>query len=225
MKRVMQFTAALAMAFAVTACGGDNAADRENTTASGTGTGGTVAGTSGSFDMDRDFVEERLEAANAEIELGRLAQQRATHPEVKEFGAMMVRDHQTAAEELRSIASSAGASQAPGADRPAGTSGDRATGDRSVADRAAGAAANLQEEARELRQELGELTGRDFDRRYIDEMVDDHEDAVEDLEDKANNASHPEVKAWAAKTLPKVRQHLEKARTLQQTLENAGNDR
>lgn len=217
MKRVTQFTAALTMAFALAACGGDN--DVDDTTASGTGTGGTVAGTSGSFDMDRDFVEERLEAANAEIELGRLAQQKATHPEVKEFGALMVKDHQKAAEELRSIVSTAGAR----ADRPAGTSGE--TGDRSIADRAAGAAATLQGEARELRQELNELSGRDFDRRYIDEMIDDHEDAVEDLENKADNASHPEVKAWAAKTLPTVRQHLEQARTLKQTLENAGNDR
>jgi putative membrane protein len=205
MKRAMQFTAALTMAFAMAACGGDN--DVDDTTATGTGTGGTVAGTSGSFDMDRDFVEERLEAANAEIELGRLAQQKATHPEVKEFGALMVKDHQKAAEELRSIVSTAGGSQAQSADRPAG------------------AVATLQDEARELRQELNDLSGRDFDRRYIDEMIDDHEDAIEDLENKADNASHPEVKAWAAKTLPTVRQHLEQARTLKQSLENAGNER
>jgi putative membrane protein len=199
MKRVMQLTAALTMAFAMAACGGDN--DVDDTTATGTGTGGTVAGTSGSFDMDRDFVEERLEAANAEIELGRLAQQKATHPEVKEFGALMVKDHQKAAEELRSIVSTAGGSQAQSADRPAG------------------AVATLQDEARELRQELNDLSGRDFDRRYIDEMIDDHEDAIEDLENKADNASHPEVKAWAAKTLPKVRQHLEQARALKESLE------
>lgn len=43
----------------------------------------------------------------AEIELGRLAQQRGTHAEVKEFGAPMVRDHQIAAEELKPIAARA----------------------------------------------------------------------------------------------------------------------
>jgi putative membrane protein len=221
MKRVMQFTAALAMALAVTACGGDDAADRDNTTASGTG--GAVAGTTGSFDMDRDFVEEQLALGEAEIELGRLAQQKATHPDVKEYGAMMVREHQAAGQELKSILSSAGATQAQPTDRGAD---DRAAGAaRDMANRAEGAAANLQDDFRELEEELGKLSGREFDRRYIDEMIEDHEEAVDDLEDKANDASHPEVKAWAAKTLPKVRQHLDQARSLKQTLENINDQR
>jgi putative membrane protein len=221
MKRVMQFTAALAMAFAVTACDNDNTANRENTTASGTG--GTVAGTTGSFDMDRDFVQEQLALGEAEIELGRLAQQKATHPDVKEFGALMVREHQAAGQELRSIVASTGSAQAqPGAreadDHAAGAA-------RDTANRAEGAAADVQNEFRELEEKLGKLSGREFDRRYIDEMIDDHEDAVDDLEDKADNASHPEVKAWAAKTLPKVRQHLDQARTLKQTLEHVSDQR
>jgi putative membrane protein len=221
MKRVMQFTAALAMALAVTACGNDDATDRENTTASGTG--GAVAGTSGSFDMDRDFVEEQLALGEAEIELGRLAQQKATHPDVKEYGATMVRDHQEAGQELRSIMSSAGAAQAQPTDRSAD---DRAAdAARNMGNRAEGAGAKVQDEFRDLEEELGKLSGREFDRRYIDEMIEDHEDAVDDLESKANDASHPEVKAWAAKTLPKVRQHLEQARALKQTLENISDER
>ena len=201
MKRVMQFTAALAMALAVTACAGDDA--RENETPAATGTGGTVAGTSGTMDMDRDFIEEHLEMGNAEIELGRLAQEKATHPDVKAFGATMVRDHQMAAQELKEIASKANF---------------KADAARSRAE------AGARDAHAELEEELGKLTGRDFDRRYIDEMIDDHQEAVEDLENKAEDASHPEVKAWAAKTLPKVRQHLEQARTIKETLERAGND-
>lgn len=217
MKRVMYFTAALAMAFAVTACGGDDRTDRQNTTASGTG--GAVAGTSGSFDKDRDFVEEQLAMGEAEIELGRLAQQKATHPDVKEYGATMVRDHQAAGQELRSIMSTAGAAHAQPTDRSAD---DRVAG----AAREMGDAANkLQNEFRDREEDLAKLSGREFDRRYIDEMIDDHEEAVDDLEEKANDASHPEVKAWAAKTLPKVRQHLEQARALKQTLENISDQR
>jgi putative membrane protein len=194
MKRVMQLTAALAMAFAVTACAGDDGRENENTAA--TGTGGRVAGTSGTMDVDRDFVEEHLEMGNAEIELGRLAQEKATHPDVKEFGAMMVRDHQMAAKELREIASKA-----------------NITADT----------AEAREGHAELEEELGKLTGREFDRRYIEEMIDDHQEAVQDLESKAENASNPEVKAWASKTLPKVRQHLERAQAIKETLDRAGN--
>jgi putative membrane protein len=197
MKRMMQFSTALVMALAVTACAGDDARETDATPA--TGTGGAVTGTSGTFDGDREFVEEHLALGNAEVELGRIAQERATHADVKEFAAMMVREHQAAGEELRQIANTA----------------------------AANATTPLRTEAREdladLREEMAKLSGRDFDRRYIDEMIDDHEEAVDDLEDKAENASHPQVKAWAAKTLPAVRQHLERAKSIKEALEGTDN--
>jgi len=198
MKRMMQFSAALVMAVAVTACAGDDA--RENETPATTGTGGAVAGTTGTFDGDRDFVEERLAMGNAEVELGRLAQDRATHPDVKEFAATMVREHQAAGEELRQIANTAAA--------------NTTTPMRN----------EVNEELTELREEMAKLTGRDFDRRYIDEMIDDHQEAIDDLEGKAENASHAEVKAWAAKTLPKVRQHLERAKSIKEALEGTDNN-
>jgi putative membrane protein len=197
MKRMIQFSAALVMAVAVTACAGEDARETETPA---TGTGGAVTGTTGTFDGDMDFVEERLEMGNAEVELGRLAQERATHPDVKAFAQELVRDHQAAGEELRRIATTANPNF------PA-TIDDEA-----------------REELTELREEMAKLTGRDFDRRYIDEMIDDHQDAVDDLEDKAENASHSEVRAWAAKTLPTVRQHLERARALKESLENAGDN-
>lgn len=200
MKRMIQFSAALAMAVAVSACGADptETADPNNTAR---GTGGAVAGTSGTFDGDMDFVEEHLEMGHAEVELGRIAQEQATHPDVKAFAQELVRDHQAATDELRRIASNANANVPATVDDEA------------------------REELTELREEMAKLTGRDFDRRYIDEMIDDHQEAVDDLQDKAQNASHSEVRAWASKTLPTVRQHLERARSLKESLENAGNSR
>jgi putative membrane protein len=197
MKRLIQFSAALVMAVAVTACAGEDARETETPA---TGTGGAVTGTTGTFDGDMDFVEERLEMGNAEVELGRIAQERATHPDVKAFAQELVRDHQAAGEELRRIATTANPNFPAMIDDEA------------------------REELTELREEMAKLTGRDFDRRYIDEMIDDHQDAVDDLEDKAENASHSEVRAWAAKTLPTVRQHLERARALKESLENAGDN-
>ena len=196
MKRMIQFSAALVMAVAVTACAGEDAREAETPA---TGTGGAVTGTTGTFDGDMDFVEEHLEMGNAEVELGRIAQERATHPDVKAFAQELVRDHQAAGEELRRIATNANPNFPATVDDEA------------------------REELTELREEMAKLTGRDFDRRYIDEMIDDHQEAVDDLEDKAENASHAEVKAWAAKTLPTVRQHLERARSLKEALENADN--
>lgn len=110
---------------------------------------------------------------------------------------MMVREHQAVGEELRQIANNAASTTAT----PLRT--------------------EAHEDLADLREEMAKLTGRDFDRRYIDEMIEDHEDAIDDLENKAERASHPEVKAWAAKTLPSVRQHLERAKSIKETLDRA----
>jgi len=192
MKRLMQFTAAVAIAAAVSAC--DTTPDPNTTT----GTGGTV-GTTGSMEADRAFLEEQLAMGQAEIELGQLAQERGMHADVKEFGAMMVRDHQAASEELKPIAAKVNTTtaQAP--------------------------ARNDKNDHQEQLEELSKLSGRDFDRKYIAEMIDDHQDGIEDLEGKAEKAASPDVKAWATKTLPKMREHLERAKAIKETLDRANN--
>ena len=199
MKRMMQLSAALVMAVAVSACA-DEARDAADTPGA-TGTGGAVTGTTGTMEADREFVEEQLALGNTEIELGRMAQERGTHPDVKEFGAMMVREHQAAAQELRPIGSQLGtAAGAPGTD----------------------AREEAREELTELREELAQLTGRDFDRKYIEEMIDDHEAGIRDLESRVENAANADVRTWASRTLPKMRQHLERAKSIKETLDNAG---
>jgi putative membrane protein len=161
-----------------------------------TGTGGAVTGTSGSLDADREFVENELAAGNAEIELGKLAQEKGSHADVKAFGAMKVRDHQAAAADLKPIAAQLSTTQSE-------------------------ARQNHENDLRDTMEDLQKLSGRDFDKKYIDEMIDDHEKDVRDLENKAENAANADVKAWAAKTLPTVRQHLERAKSIKETLDRA----
>ena len=200
MKRMMQLSATLVMAVAVSACAGDDARPMDETPGA-TGTGGAVTGTTGTMEADREFVEEQLALGNTEIELGRMAQERGTHPDVKEFGAMMVREHQAAAEELRPIGSQLGTA--------AGALGTEAREE-------------AREELTELREELAQLTGRDFDRKYIEEMIDDHEAGIRDLESRVENAANADVRTWASRTLPKMRQHLERAKSIKDALDNAG---
>jgi putative membrane protein len=188
MKRLLHITAALAFAAAVSAC--DNPRTADNRSPSGTG----ATGTTGSMDADRDFVQEELAKGNAEIELGRLAQEKGSHPDVKAFGATMVSDHQAAAADLKPIAAKLNTSQAEA---------------RSGAD----------DDLRDRMEDLSKLSGTDFDKKYISDMIDDHEKDVRNLENTAENASNPDVKAWAAKTLPIVRQHLERARSIKDTLD------
>jgi putative membrane protein len=193
MKRLIRFTTALGLAMTIGACTGDDTTRRTDRNA---GQGGAV-GTSGSVEADVNFLQEQLQMGTAEIELGRLAQQRGTHADVKAFGAMMVRDHQTAAQELKPLASKVSASAQ------------------------SNARANDAEDTQEKMEDLSKLSGREFDRKYIDMMIDDHEKAVKDVEGRAENAANPDVKAWAARTLPKMRQHLERAKTIKETLDRA----
>ena len=184
MKRFGHYIRILALASAVSAaaCGGDGKADRDAAggAAGTTGTAGTSA------DIDRRWINEQLEDGDAEVRLGRLAQERASNAEVRAFGAMIVEKHTVAGTELKRIANRHDVTQDPN----------------------------------DAFERLSKLKGREFDRAYLELMIDEHEDAVKAIEDKArDDDEHADVKDWAGKTLPEVRQHLERARTLRERLD------
>jgi putative membrane protein len=149
----------------------------------------TVAGLAGAqtpSDADREFMRKAASGGAAEVELGRLATERATRPTVKDFGARMVKDHSAANAELATLAKS------KGVELPAG----------------------LTAEDQALRDRLTALQGADFDRTYMQEMVKDHTQDVAEFEKAAQTASDPDVKAWAASKLPILRDHLALARDI-----------
>lgn len=196
MKRWATLGGAMTLAVAVAACSGDN--NRANTA---NNRDNSAVGTSGaantSLAEDADFIREQVAAGDSEVSLGEMAAQKASHPEVKRFANMMVRDHRMAGEELKAISA-----KLPAADR-----------DTSHAD--------ARDDHKDAVDKLKDLSGRDFDKKYIDLMVDDHEKDVKELERKAGNGS-AEVRQWASKTLPTIQQHLEQAKTIKETLDKAG---
>lgn len=207
MKRLASWSGALALALAVTACGGDNTTDTANTQtgARDNAAVGTAGAGTNNAAAEREFVEEHLAMGEHEIALGQLAQQKGSHPEVKRFGEMMVRDHRSAGEELKQLRTQLGTT---------GTTGTAGTNN---------AGEDMREHHRESVEELQKLSGREFDREYIDLMIEDHEKAVNELERISGNGS-TELRQWAAKTLPKVQQHLEQARQIKETLDQAGDN-
>jgi putative membrane protein len=134
-------------------------------------------------DEQSEFLTEAASGGMMEVELGKLAQQRATNPQVKEFAGMMVKDHTAANKELRSLATSKNVML------PDSMSSDH------------------MDHVRELRDKKG----ADFDKSYMNLMVEDHEEDVKLFEDAANNLEDAEVKAFASKTLTTLRQHRERA--------------
>lgn len=165
------------------------------------GTAGQASGANihGQTGDARYFIEHATIAGNAEVELGRLASQRAQNPQVKEFAQMMVRDHSKVGAELKQAVSGHGVETPEGLDA----------------------------EHRQLKDRLSNLSGADFDREYMKAMVDGHKEVKSMLQNRSGGAHDPRapkatgttgsssldvaVNQWASRALPTVEQHLQKA--------------
>lgn len=126
-----------------------------------------------------------------EIELGKLAQQKATHADVKAFGKMMEEMHSKSLEDLKATA------QAKNITLPS----------------------SLPEKGQEAYKELNDKSGADFDKKYADMMVEGHEKAIDEMEDASENASDSDIRMWAANMLPNLRSHLDQAKALKEKTE------
>jgi putative membrane protein len=135
------------------------------------------------IEPDSIFILEAASSSMLEIQLGNIAQQKATNPRVKAYGAMMVRDHTLASQELAPIAA-----------RLNVTLPDTM----------------LRKHARHLRH-LDNLSGQAFDRAYINMMVEAHKDDIDEFEDASKKAADADVRAFATRQLPILRMHRDSA--------------
>jgi len=157
----------------------DNTTPSDNTTATGT----TLD------DNTRDFVMEAASGGMMEVELGQLAQQKAVNQRVKDFGAMMVRDHNKANEDLKTAVS--GKLTVPTA---------------------------MKDKHQDHVKHLTETSGAEFDREYMKMMVDDHEADIKKFEDMARDSKDQAVRDFANNALPTLRNHLAEAKSIRDEL-------
>lgn len=150
---------------------------------------------------DRDFIEDAAKGGMFEVQSGQLAQQKASDPAVKEFANRLVQDHTKANDELKQIAQ---------------------TKNVTMPDK------EKWGERREV-SKLGKLSGAAFDREFTQRAVKDHEKDIKDFEKATSKVKDPDVKAWAEKQLPALREHLAMAQKLpeagKQSASNAPNTR
>ena len=149
----------------------------------------SMAGTSSSHKLtsaDRLFVKKAAEGGLAEVQLGQLATEKASSPEVKQFGQRMVDDHSKANDKLKQVASDEGVT---------------------VPDKL-----NAKDAATKAR--LEKLSGKAFDRAYMHDMVLDHTKDVSEFRMESKNAKDPAVKNFATETLPTLESHLKDAKSI-----------
>jgi putative membrane protein len=134
---------------------------------------------------DHNFVMNAAKGGKAEVELGTLASQQATNPAVKQFGERMVKDHTEANNRLQQIA------QQKGMTLPN----------------------DLPDDAKQLKERLTNMKGPEFDRTYMQNMVQDHQKDVAEFQQEADQGQDPDIKNFAATTLPTLKEHLQLAQT------------
>ena len=140
----------------------------------------------GASRSDAKFMENIAQANIAEIETGKLALTRAQSPQVRQFAQHMVDEHTTLLNEGAQLAAAKGMAPPKSPD--------------------------LKHQA--AAKKLSMMSGASFDRAYMQQMVADHNNTLELLQQAAAQASDPQLRAHAQKAMPHVQQHLEMARRL-----------
>jgi putative membrane protein len=139
---------------------------------------------------DKAFVKKAAEGNVTEVELGKLAQEKGSSEAVKEFGKRMVEDHTKTNGDISAVAAKVDV-EVP---------------------------AELPKGAKKTREKLAKLSGTDFDRAYAKLMLNDHKEDVESFTQEARLGKIPEVKDFAAKTIPTLQEHRKLAEELESSV-------
>jgi len=135
---------------------------------------------------DRQFMRMAAYTNIAEIRLGEQALQRAVNASVRDFAQMMIDDHNRANRELKAVAA---------------RMGTRLPNDTDAKHKA-------------IASRLSPLSGAPYDRAYSREMVKGHMQAVAMFQNQLRRSRNPELRAWVARTLPALQEHLRRARAM-----------
>ena len=128
---------------------------------------------------DRSFLKKAAIGGMSEVEMGKLAVQKATRDDVKKFGQRMIDDHTKANDKLKELAK-----------RKGFTPPDK-----------------LDEEHQKMLDDMGKMSGMAFDEHYVKMMVEDHDTDVGEFKKEKDKADDGEVKAFAKETLPTLESH------------------
>jgi putative membrane protein len=140
------------------------------------------------------FVKEAAEGGMMEVQLGKLAQEKAADDKVKQFGKRMEQDHSKANKELKKIASDKGVELSTELDKKHKTKVDKLT----------------------------KLSGADFDKQYMDDMVSDHKEDIKKFQRVADKGKDSDLKQFASQTLPTLKEHLQLAQSTAQQVKSGG---
>lgn len=128
-----------------------------------------------------DFANKAATGGIMEVELGKMAQEKARSERVKDFGKMMVDDHTQINDNFKSIAT-----------KKSITLLTSVTGDQT----------------KDI-DKLSKKTGKDFDEAYVDMMIQDHKNDIKEFQDAQAKVADNDIKNFISQTLPILQKHLD----------------
>jgi putative membrane protein len=141
---------------------------------------------------DRRFVTKAADSGMTELQLAQLAAERASNPEVRSFAQKLVQDHSKVNSELTALA-----------------------GQKNVR-------LDLDDSKDRSYKRLSQKSGAEFDQEFVEHMIDEHEKDVKMFEKAASDAKDQELRSFASKHVGHLREHLQQAQSLRQTVMPTG---
>lgn len=134
---------------------------------------------------DRDFITKAAQSDNTEIQTSKLALKRSQNQQVRNFAQRMIQDHTNSTNQLKQIV------QPKGIKLPSGVGPNKT-----------------------LVTKLTNLTGKNFDRAYMQAQVEAHTKTLNDYQSYLKQGQNAELQAFATKIEPVVQQHLQMAQNM-----------
>ncbi len=129
---------------------------------------------------DADFATAAADGGMLEVELGKMAMEKGVSNSIKKLGAMMVKDHSKANDELKAVA----------------------------AEKNITLPVMMSDKCQKKVAELSEKKGTDFDKAYADLMVSDHKEDIDEFKKEADKGMDAQLSAWAKGKVPILEHHL-----------------
>jgi len=142
---------------------------------------------------DAKFLVDIYSSSLMEVRSSSAAKQKAYSQEVKDLAASMESAHMAMNTELQALAATKGVSLPT----------------------------DLTEAQKDKLNRTGEKTGMDFDEKYLNELIDDHKEAIRIAEKASSQAEDPAIKAFFVNGLPELRHHLDMATALKDRMKDA----
>ncbi len=137
-----------------------------------------------------EFATKMVDCNRCELDLAKQAAKKASSADVRNYAQMLVEDHEKMSKDLKSF----------------------------IADKKIGIVTGTSKEHKEQLAELTKATGKDYDQKFLQTMIENHEKVLKTLKSCSKDSRDASVRDICEKSIPTIQKHLDEAKALQKKL-------